>query len=79
MVQFGYLILFSPCFTLAPLFSLFTNLLEIRIKLDSMGKYSRRYKADSTDGIGIWLSIMEFLTFLAVPVNIGIVVFTGFK
>jgi hypothetical protein len=58
MVQFGYLILFSPCFTLAPLFSLFTNLLEIRIKLDSMGSYSRRYRSDSAQGIGIWLSIM---------------------
>jgi hypothetical protein len=55
MVQFGYLVLFTPSFTLAPLFSLGTNILEINIKLDSMAKYSRRYKADAAVGIGIWL------------------------
>jgi hypothetical protein len=33
MVQFGYIVLFSQVFTLAPLFSLITNLLEIKIKL----------------------------------------------
>jgi len=42
MVQFGYIVLFSQVFTLAPLFSLITNLLEIKIKLSGIGKYSRR-------------------------------------
>jgi len=42
VVQFGFLCLFSPCFTLAPLFSLCTNLLEITIKMDNMARYSRK-------------------------------------
>jgi hypothetical protein len=77
MVQFGFLTLFSNAFTIAPLFSLLTNLLEIKIKLDSAGKYSRRGKADGGSGIGIWSQIMEFLSFLAIPVNIAILFFCG--
>lgn len=64
-------------FTIAPLFSLLTNLLEIKIKLDSAGKYSRRFKADGGSGIGIWLQIMDFLSFLAIPINIAILFFCG--
>jgi len=77
MVQFGFLALFSNVFTIAPLFSLLTNLLEIKIKLDSASKYSRRFKADGGSGIGIWLQIMEFLSFLAIPINIAILFFCG--
>jgi len=48
MVQFGFIVFFSQVFTLAPLFSLCTNFLEIKIKLDGMGKYSRRMKSEGS-------------------------------
>lgn len=76
IVQFGFVVLFSQVFTLAPLFSVFTNLLEIKIKLDGMGRYSRRMKSEGATGIGAWMGVMEVLSFIAIPVNIAIIVFT---
>lgn len=78
-VQFGFLCLFSPCFTLAPLFSLLTNLLEIQTKMDNMARYSRKFRAHGADGIGIWMMMMTFLSYICIPVNIGIIFFTGHK
>lgn len=76
MVQFGFVVLFSQVFTLAPLFSVFTNLLEIKIKLDGIGKYSRRMGSEGARGIGAWMGVMEVMSFIAIPVNIAIIVFT---
>jgi hypothetical protein len=39
VIQFGFIAMFANTFPLAPLFSLFTNLLEIQIKIDSMCRY----------------------------------------
>jgi len=44
-IQFGFLCLFSPCFTLAPAFSLFTNLIEISTKMQNMSRYSRKFRS----------------------------------
>jgi hypothetical protein len=63
-------------FTLAPLFSVFTNYLEIKIKLDGMGKYSRRMKSEGARGIGAWMGVMEVMSFISIPINIAIIVFT---
>ncbi len=40
ITQFGFIAMFANTFPLAPIFSLFTNLLEIKIKLNSMCFYS---------------------------------------
>jgi hypothetical protein len=63
-------------FTLAPLFSVLTNFLEIKIKLDGMGKYSRRMKSEGSRGIGAWMGVMEIMSFISIPINIAIIVFT---
>jgi hypothetical protein len=76
MVQFGFIVLFSQVFTLAPLFSVCTNFLEIKIKLDGMGKYSRRAFSEGSRGIGAWMSVMEVMSFIAIPFNIAVIVFT---
>ena len=34
IIQYGFIILFSPVFVLAPLLSCLTNMLEIKIKLN---------------------------------------------
>ena len=46
MIQLGFIVFFAPTFPLAPLFSFFTNLLEINIKINSLGDYSRRFIAE---------------------------------
>jgi len=57
IIQFGFIIMFSNTFPLAPLFSVFTNFLEIRIKFDAMSNYSRRFVPRGATGIGVWLQI----------------------
>ena len=79
VVQFGFLCLFSPCFTLAPAFSLFTNMIEISTKMENMSRYSRKFRAHGADGIGLWINFMTFLTYVCIPVNIGIIFLTGHK
>jgi hypothetical protein len=69
--------MFANTFPLAPIFSLFTNLLEIKIKLNSMCFYSQRTKPEGASGIGAWLPIMEFLAVICIPVNCAIIYFTG--
>jgi len=79
VVQFGFLCLFSPCFTLAPLFSLLTNILEIETKMNNMARYSRKFRAHGAHSIGFQIHMMSFLTYICIPVNIGIIFFTGHK
>jgi len=76
MIQFGFIVLFSQLFTLAPLFSLLTNLLEIKIKLDGMTKYSRRMRSEGARDIGAWMGVLEIMSFLAIPINVAIIMFT---
>lgn len=77
IIQFGFIILFSPAFSLAPLFSVVTNALEIKIKLNSMSYYSRRMTAEGANGIGAWLPIMEFVAMVSIPVNVALIYWTG--
>lgn len=79
VTQFGFVCIFSPCFTLAPLFSLLTNILEITTKMDNMARYSRKFRANGASGIGVWLPMIEFVSFVCIPVNIGIIMYTGHK
>jgi Calcium-activated chloride channel len=46
--------MFANTFPMAPLFSLLANLLEIKVKTNSMHYYSRRGYADGANGIGAW-------------------------
>ena len=77
MIQFGFITMFSNTFPLAPLFSVITNVLEIRIKLDAMCFYSRRFVPEGASGIGPWIDILDFLVTISIPINCGIMFFTG--
>ena len=77
IIQLGFIVFFACVFPLAPLFSFGTNLLEIRIKLNSMSKFSRRFQAQGASGIGSWTGVMELISLIAIPINIAILLFTG--
>lgn len=77
IIQFGNIVLFAVSFPLAPLFSTITNVLEINIKLNQMTSFSRRRKAVGSNGIGLWLLVMEFFAIVCIPCNISILYFTG--
>lgn len=64
-------------FPLAPIFSFLTNLLEIKIKLNRMSKYSRRFTAQGANGIGSWTGVMELISLVSIPINLAIILFTG--
>ena len=58
ILQLGYLSFFACAFTLAPLFSVITNLIEVRIKLNSLARYNRRFQAEPAHDIGAWMRIL---------------------
>lgn len=77
IIQLGFIVFFACVFPLAPLFSFFTNLLEIRIKLNRMSHYSRRFVAQGASGIGSWVGVMELISMVSIPINVAILLFTA--
>ena len=75
IIQFGFIALFATAFPFAPLFSFLTNLLEIAIKMQHISKFGRRNFAQGTSGIGNWNSIMNFVSYVAIPVNLLVLLF----
>jgi len=71
----GFVALFAVAFPIAPIFSFLTNLMQIFLKLKQMTKYDRRDIADEANSIGNWDSVTEFISFIAVPVNLSILIF----
>jgi len=76
IIQLGFIVFFACVFPLAPLFSFLTNLLEIRIKLNRMSSYSRRFQAQGASGIGSWTGVMELISLVSIPINVAILLFT---
>ena len=54
-----------------------TNLLEIFIKMNALSYVSRRFIAEQAKGIGSWLNIMEFMSFICIPINIAIIYYAA--
>ena len=54
IMQLGFIALFANTVPYAPVFSMITNLLEIKIKTNGMCRYSRRGEAGTASGIGAW-------------------------
>ena len=75
VIQMGFIAFFAVVFPFAPLFSFLTNLLEIKIKLNVMSEYGRRGLAVASNGIGNWMSIIGFISFFAIPINLCILLF----
>ena len=77
MLQLSFMSLYAPAFALAPIFSLFNNLFEIRIDATKMLTHQRRSHCKSSNGIGIWSTYMEIINWLSVVVNGGLLCFTS--
>ena len=78
IIQLGFIAFFAVAFPFAPLFSFLTNLLEIAIKLQHLTKYGRRNVAHGTSGIGNWMYIMGFVSYIAIPINVIILLIVRF-
>ena len=71
----GFITLFGICWPFAPIFSFLTNLLNLRFQLKLLTNYGRRDVAKGCSGIGNWSFITGFVTYIAVPVNLAILLY----
>lgn len=77
VIQFGFITIFVAAFPLAPFFALANNIFEIRIDSDKMVCDVRRPVADRAQDIGIWFTILESITKIAVISNAFLIAFTS--
>ena len=73
VIQYGFVTIFVAAFPLAPLLALINNVFEIRLDAYKYTTQMRRPIAQQVKDIGIWYSILEGMTYLAVVFNVSIV------
>uniref|UniRef100_A0A915I863 Anoctamin n=1 Tax=Romanomermis culicivorax TaxID=13658 RepID=A0A915I863_ROMCU len=76
-IQFGYVVLFSPVFPLAPLFCLINNVLEIKVDAFKLCDTMQRPFGKRVQNIGAWQTCMELMGVLAVIVNCILIAQSG--
>ncbi|KAJ3002429.1 UNVERIFIED_CONTAM: Anoctamin-7 [Siphonaria sp. JEL0065] len=69
VIEFGYVVLFSLAFPLAPLFALASNFLEVRLAAYRLVVESKRPFAMRASDIGAWKGILDALAKLGILVN----------
>ena len=77
VIQFGYVSFFSVAFPLAPLCALLTNIVEIRAGAYKMLHVFRRPLAVRATGIGVWLTVLQIMSIIAVLTNCALIGFTS--
>ena len=77
VIQFGYIVLFAPAFSLAPCLAFINNVIEIRTAGYRFCSAFRRPVAQQQGGIGSWLGVLNILGFLAVLTNASMITFVG--
>ena len=76
ILQFGFIAIFSSVFPLSPLISLVANGIQLSSQIDNLN-YNRRFKAESANGIGVWMSCLEAITQFAIIMNCAFLYFTS--
>jgi anoctamin-7 len=71
ILQFGFITIFVAAFPLAPLFALLNNWFEIRLDAQKLVCETRRPVPERTKNIGVWFSILNFLSHIAVISNVS--------
>ena len=77
VIQFGYVSFFSVAFPLAPLCALLANILEIRAGAYKLLHVFRRPLAVRSTGIGVWLTVLQVMSIVAVLTNCALIGFTS--
>ena len=77
VIQFGYLVLFAPGYSLAPFFALVNNVIEIRMAGFKLCYAYQRPVWKARSGIGSWMVVMNVLGFFAVLTNASMITFVG--
>jgi len=77
VIQFGFLVLFSPAFPLGPLLVWFNVIVETRLDATALCRAHQRPRWESTENIGTWEGILTFLTVMGVMTNAVITFFVS--
>ncbi|CAL9684906.1 unnamed protein product [Knipowitschia caucasica] len=77
VLQFGFITVFVAACPLAPLFALVNNWVEIRLDAHKFVCEYRRPVSERASDIGIWLHIMQLISFTAVLANAFLIAFTS--
>ena len=77
LIQFGYVSFFSMVFPLAPLFALLNNVLELRCDGFKLLWCKQRPIAKRAGGIGVWLTVLNIMSVIAVVTNFAHLAFTS--
>ncbi|KAI8815815.1 calcium-activated chloride channel-domain-containing protein [Fimicolochytrium jonesii] len=70
VIQFGYIMLFSPCWPLTPLFCLINNFLELRADAFKICKAARRPVPQRADNIGPWSKNLRLISYVGSALTI---------
>uniref|UniRef100_A0A8C7DQI4 Anoctamin n=1 Tax=Oncorhynchus kisutch TaxID=8019 RepID=A0A8C7DQI4_ONCKI len=77
VLQFGFITIFVAACPLAPLFALINNWVEVRLDAQKFVCQYRRPVAERAQDIGIWLDILQVITYVAVISNAFLIAFTS--
>ena len=77
VIQYGYIVMFSASFPLAPLLCLLMGIIEVRVDAYKLTDLTRRPIPNQAHGIGNWMQILRFLSFAGIFTNATIIVFTS--
>uniref|UniRef100_A0A674AUV5 Anoctamin n=1 Tax=Salmo trutta TaxID=8032 RepID=A0A674AUV5_SALTR len=77
VLQFGFITIFVAACPLAPLFALINNWVEVRLDAQKFVCQYRRPVAERAQDIGIWLDILQVITYFAVISNAFLIAFTS--
>eukprot|EP00736_Rhodelphis_marinus_P007211 Rmarinus@m.17409 len=70
IIQFGFVTMFVAAFPLAPVFAFLNNVFEIRIDASKLAYLTRKPFPSSADGIGVWMDLLEFMSFISILCNV---------
>ncbi|KAG8991194.1 hypothetical protein FRB94_012697 [Tulasnella sp. JGI-2019a] len=73
VTQFGYVVLWSTCWCLAPIGALVNNWFELRGDAIKIAKFGRRPMPRRVDSIGSWVNILGLLTWQGALINSALV------
>ncbi|XP_051535730.1 anoctamin-7 [Myxocyprinus asiaticus] len=77
VLQFGFITIFVAACPLAPVFALINNWVEVRLDAQKFVCEYRRPVVERAQEIGIWLIILQFISYLAVISNAFLIAFTS--
>jgi len=77
VIQFGYIAMFSSAFPLAAVCTAVCNFIELRIDSYKLVSLARRPRYEGAEDIGSWQAVINTISWIALPVNVLILVFTS--